>query len=378
MRLLLLATLFIAASPTVAAQTHTHAPHTRAIEFPDVPGYSTLVVDLHMHTVFSDGSVWPSIRVQEALRDGLDVIATTEHIEYQPHRDDIPHPDRNRSFEIMQQAAASSDLIVVPGAEITRSMPPGHSNALFVQDANALLVEDAEAAFREAGRQGAFTFWNHPNWVSQRPDGLATMTDMHRQLIADGLLHGIEVANEHTISEEALAIALDYDLTILGTSDIHGLVDWEFGVPEGGHRPVTLVFATDRTPDAFREGLRAGRTVVFFGDALVGRAEHMAPLLEASLQVQSAEWTTNKSAVLAVVVANQSEAPLTLQHEGDMTFHSSMDLVTIPAHGTATIELKPGSRVARVEVPFRVLNATTAPGEHPVWTLRAEAPLQAE
>jgi len=382
MRLFALVSLLALASATAFAQPydhgHTHAPHTRAIEFPDVPGYQTLVVDLHMHTVFSDGNVWPSIRVQEANRDGLDVIATTEHLEYQPHDQDIPHPDRNRSFEIMQQAAASSDLIVIPGAEITRSMPPGHANALFIQDANALLIDDAEAAFREAKRQGAFTFWNHPNWVSHRPNGLAELTDMHRRLIADGLLHGIEVANEHTISEEALAIALEYDLVILGTSDIHGLVDWEFDVPEGGHRPVTLVFATEHTTDAFREGLEAGRTVVFFGHGLVGRAEHMQPLLDASLQVTSTEWTTDDSSVLAVTVENRSEAPLTLQNEGDLTLHSSMDVVTIPAHDRVTIEVKPGSRVAGVEVPFRVLNATTAPGEHPVWTLRAEAPTATE
>jgi len=57
--------------------------NNRAIEFPDLPGYKTLVCDLHMHTVFSDGSVWPNIRVMEAKKDGLDVIATTEHLEYQ-------------------------------------------------------------------------------------------------------------------------------------------------------------------------------------------------------------------------------------------------------------------------------------------------------
>lgn len=372
MRSLLLlasATALASASP---AQTHTHAPHTRAIEFPDVPGYHTLVVDLHMHTVFSDGAVWPSIRAQEAMRDGLDVIATTEHLEYQPHRDDIPHPDRNRAFEIMR-AAADSTLIVVPGAEITRDMPPGHTNALFVQDANALLLDDVQAVFREARRQGAFTFWNHPNWLAQRSDGRATLTDLHRQLIADDLLHGIEVANEHTISEEALAIALEHGLTILGTSDIHGLVDWEFHLYEGGHRPITLVFATDHTEAAFREGLEAGRTVVFFDHALVGRADNVQQLLEASLQVESAAWRGNTS-VLDVVVANRSEAPLTLHHEGDMTFHSSMSLVTVPAHGTTTIQLKAGTRRDRVEVPFRVLNATTAPSTHPVWTLRAEAP----
>ena len=49
-----------------------------------------------MHSVFSDGSVWPDTRIEEAKRDGLDVIATAEHLEYQPWKDDIHHPNRNR------------------------------------------------------------------------------------------------------------------------------------------------------------------------------------------------------------------------------------------------------------------------------------------
>ena len=52
---------------------------TRAIEFPDTAEFQTLVVDLHTHSVFSDGHVWPRIRIGEALRDGLDAIAITEH-----------------------------------------------------------------------------------------------------------------------------------------------------------------------------------------------------------------------------------------------------------------------------------------------------------
>ena len=64
---------------------HTHVPD-RAIVFPDVAGYLTLKADLHMHTVFSDGEVWPSVRVQEAQRDSLDIISLTEHLEYQEFR----------------------------------------------------------------------------------------------------------------------------------------------------------------------------------------------------------------------------------------------------------------------------------------------------
>ena len=57
------------------------------------------MLDLHTHSVFSDGHVWATIRVSEALRDGLDGLAITEHLEFQPHLADIPHPDRNRAYE---------------------------------------------------------------------------------------------------------------------------------------------------------------------------------------------------------------------------------------------------------------------------------------
>ena len=91
-------------------------------------------------------------------------MAVTEHLEYQPHKDDIRHADRNRSFVVATEHVESQniDLIVVNGAEITRDMPPGHVNAVFLTDANALLTDDVMDAFREANRQRAFVFWNHP------------------------------------------------------------------------------------------------------------------------------------------------------------------------------------------------------------------------
>ena len=47
---------------------------------PDIPGYQTLKCDFHLHTVFSDGTVWPTIRVTEAWEEGYDGIAITDHI----------------------------------------------------------------------------------------------------------------------------------------------------------------------------------------------------------------------------------------------------------------------------------------------------------
>jgi len=52
----------------------------KIVNLPDIPGYVTLKCDFHMHTVFSDGDVWPTVRVDEALRDGLDAIAITDHL----------------------------------------------------------------------------------------------------------------------------------------------------------------------------------------------------------------------------------------------------------------------------------------------------------
>src|SRR5262245_22594890 len=225
----------------------------RKIIFPDVPGYLTLKCDLHQHTVFSDGHVWPTIRVREALRDNLDAIAVTEHIEYQPHQHDIPHPNRNRAYEIEVEEAKGGNLMIIAGSEITREMPPGHANAIFLKDVNKLILDDPIAVFREAKNQGAFTFWNHPNWTRQKKDGAAALTEMHLQLIKEKLLHGIEVVNDLTYSDEALQIALDYNLTIIGTSDIHGLIDWQYSVPEGGHRPVTLVFAKEKSIAGIKE-----------------------------------------------------------------------------------------------------------------------------
>jgi predicted metal-dependent phosphoesterase TrpH len=362
-RLLLISLLTLQGAIVTAQHGHTHIPaRNRAIQFPDTEDHLTLVCDFHQHTVFSDGSVWPNIRVEESLRDSVDAISMTEHLEYQPHADDIPHPDRNRSYELTERYARPYDMIVIPGAEITRGMPPGHVNALFVEDANALLIDDSLAVFREAERQGAFTFWNHPNWVAQRPDGVATLTAFHRYLIENDLLHGIEVVNDLTISEEALQIALDHNLTIMGTSDIHGLVDYQYHVAEGGHRPVTLVLAETRSAEAIREALDAGRTVAWFENTLVGRPEHVREIVRASLDIPRAYYR-GPSAVVDVTITNVSDAEYLLDNIGNYSLQSDLGLVRVPPHAEIEISVMTREVLPEFELRFRVLNAVTGVGE---------------
>lgn len=371
MKALSLFLLFVTSVYVRAQVTHPH-PH-RAIQFPDVPGYLTLSCDFHQHTVFSDGSVWPDIRVHEALRDSIDAISLTEHLEYQPHLEDIPHPDRNRAYIIAESTARPYNLIVVRGAEITRDMPPGHNNAIFIQDANKLLIKDSLEVFKEARRQGAFTFWNHPNWIAQKKDGVATLTDFHKYLIKEGLLQGIEIVNESTYSEEAFQIALDNNLTLMGTSDIHGLIDWQFKVPEGGHRPVTLVFARERSADAIKDGLENRRSVVWFNNTLIGRPEHLLPLIESCIAIEKAEFI-GPSSVAKVRLKNNSDAAFLLFNESPYSFHEHADLVVLEPHQTTEIQVKLKKDINNFELNFDVLNAITAPNQHARYLLKVAIP----
>ena len=105
------------------------------IQIPDILGYKTLKCDFHIHTVFSDGNVWPTVRAEEAWREGLDAISITDHLEYTPHKEDI-NLRYNRSSEIAKSHGDELDITVIKGSEITRSMPPGHLNAIFINDAD--------------------------------------------------------------------------------------------------------------------------------------------------------------------------------------------------------------------------------------------------
>lgn len=362
--------LGLLAAGVLAAPAQAHdGPHDgRRMDFPAAAsGGKILAVDLHTHSVFSDGHVWPSIRVQEAKRDGLAAMAVTEHLEYQPHAADIPHPDRNRSYKLASELA-KQDLLVIAGAEITRSMPPGHVNAVFITDANALRRDDVEVAIKTANDQGGFVFWNHPYWHNQQPDGVARLLPLHERLIAAKQLHGIEVANGADYSESAFRIALDNNLAIIGTSDIHGLIDWDFDVPHG-HRTVTLVLAGASTADSIREALRAHRTVAWYRDSLIGRPTMVEEVVRSSLSLE-AGGMVEKSKVLAVKLKNASPVRYTLRLRSPQTFYNATDIVTVPANGEVQLEVTGGVTPATLALELEVLNSLVAPRKTLTLTLR--------
>ena len=355
------------------AQNHSHAGD-EPFQYPNIEGYMTLKTDLHMHSVFSDGSVWPDIRVQEALMDGLDAIAITEHLEYQPHSSDIPHPDRNRAIRLAEQEARDHDLIIIPGSEITRSAPIGHNNAIFIGDANELLQEDALQSFKTAKRQGAFVFWNHPSWYAQSPNGNPVLREFQKKRIAQNELHGIEVINFGAYAEESLALALEHDLAILATSDVHGLIEWDYA-NKGLKRPLTLIFAEERSLKGMKEALFARRTVAVYNELLIGKEAFLIPLIQAMVEVQNISYINNTS-ILRLELSNNSSSDLILENQMNYTFYESSPVIHLKAGQTKIIQVKTLEMLKNIRLKFKVLSAYTAPKVHPtvLWDIAVNTP----
>jgi len=373
------------------------------INFPDTDDYQVYTVDLHTHSVFSDGHVWPTVRVGEAEHEGIDLIAITEHLEYQPHGMDIPHPDRNRSFEIAKNST-ETDLLVVNGAEITRMFPPGHINAVFIEDANKLIKIDrskqneldellidapksfideytgnqwfndaglaalwpVEETLLEARKQNAFVFWNHPVWSAETDNVETIVGDLNKYLFEENLVHGIEVVNGQWFSDEAFQIGLDYDLTLLGTSDIHGLTEWDYLNQPGGHRPLTLVLATDRTENSIKEALIDGRTVIWYKHDLIGLEKNLLPLLKKSLEITGVSYKGRT--IGNVKLKNHTDVRFMLRVADKNLIENSSNIIIVEPNETTVFELK-YARGNKISLNVEVLNAYIRPKVHPIINL---------
>ncbi len=321
------------------------------IRIPDVMGYRTLKCDFHMHTVFSDGLVWPTVRVDEAWREGLDAISITDHIEYQPHKDDIP-TNHNRPYEIALPRARDRGIILIKGAEITRDTPPGHFNALFLDDINPLDTEELLDAMAAADKQGAFIWWNHPGWKPDRKGWF----DIHTTLYEKRYLRGIEVVNGQTYYADAHQWALDKDLTFMGNSDIHDAIPVEKTTPER-HRPMTLVFATGKSIPAIKEALTAGRTAVWFEGKVIGRKEYLDALFEAAVRVSDIQYEEGKTKAVRFTLRNDSDLPIDLQRTGK----AGPRELSLPANTVARVRVEVDSVEKPVQLSYVASNFLIGP-----------------
>ena len=332
------------------------------IAIPDLKGYVTLKCDFHIHTVFSDGTVWPAVRIDEAFREGLDAVSLTEHIEYRPYVNGEMVASHNRSYEIAQSAAQSKGIMLIRGSEITRAMPPGHSNAIFLTNSDELDKPDYMDAFRAAKAQGAFFFWNHPCWDAQQPD-TTLWFDEHTRLLQQGMMHGIEVVNGGHYCPEAHRWCMEKKLTMIGNSDVHQPMP---PFAAGKHRAMTLVFAKERTPEAIHEALKERRTAVYSDEQIIGEEKYLKELFENAL-----EWNVEKTgATVRITFKNKSDLTFHLKktsHDARLVYFRDYTIVPNGEH-TVTVRLENGA--AGGDVNFSVENFLAEPGKGMRYTIK--------
>lgn len=323
------------------------------IKIPDIPGYLTLKCDFHMHTVFSDGGVWPTVRPDEIWREGLDAFSITDHIEYQPHKEVIVK-DYNETYNIAIDRAKSLNLIMIKGVEITREMPPGHFNAIFIKEVNPLYLLDYKALIKSFIDQGGFIFWNHP------PD---RWYDEHEELYKNGWIQGIEVVNGGRYYPHSHKWCIEKNLALIGNTDVHG----PMYLQKGQHRPMTLVFAKERSEQAIKEALLEHRTAIYNDKNLIGDAKYLKPLFEESIRIVNPNVTIKGTGSVNIWIHNKSEVPFDLVLDGEVAELSVPKEITLVQDGTILFRISAKSSeikgIKDIKIPYKVTNLITAPEE---------------
>jgi histidinol phosphatase-like PHP family hydrolase len=381
-RFVLLIAVFSLVQAIFLHDSHCQTQGRREVRIPDIPGYSTMNCDFHIHTVFSDGTVWPTTRADEAWLEGLDAFSITDHIDYRTHKADIPSNNFNMAYEIAQTQAQALGIILVRGIEIKTPVPFSHLNAIFLKDASKVNTESFDTfmksvgylaselptelfdtIMKSVGDQDAFVVYNHPGWNQSDPRGV--WHPFHTELLEKGLLHGIEIVNGNDYYPLAHMWALEKKLTMIAGSDVHNPVQFDYNFSANEHRPLTLVFVKKKTPEALREALFSRRTVVYWKDTLIGEEKYLQQIFNESIEILNPDVTIMGNEEALVQIRNNSEIPFQLSLDGVPDGVSAPSAIVLLAEKTVAIPVKATSATIsgkkRIKIPYKVKNLLIAP-----------------
>lgn len=279
------------------------AMNPRKIDIPDIDGYVTLKVDLHMHTVLSDGDVSPRQRVLEAFVEGLDAIAITDH---QPAWGKPAKWNYDQAYPQALNEAKNRDILLIRGMEVSHSQTDiGHLNILFIKNCNDYKIpknfgqKETHDALVQAQAEGAWVTGNHPGW----PDENSELSQFWIDEIEAGRIQGMEVFNCYEFYPLAIDHIRKYGLAYIGASDQHRAMNFDYDLAKV-MRPMTFVFAEERSVEAIHDALKARRTVAYANNMLAGDSKWLLKLFKSSLKIEKIEDRGNK---IRVRIYNQSD-----------------------------------------------------------------------
>lgn len=380
-KLLLLAVSLFVAISAFAQEYHTHyqsatEPQTllplgcqstttrKEIILPQVNGYNLYAADLHMHTTHSDGTLNVKGRTNEAWRDGLDIIVSTDHMSIRPPKEKElvgqPTPSDvqakrgarlTKSVNDVVKMAENYGLLVIPGVELTGdAKTQGHFNALFTTDNNAIYDYDGLQAIRNARAQGALIMHNHPGWRHKTLE----RTPFEEQAYAEKLVDGVEIMNGFYFYPRAIEEAKSRKWFMAATTDIHSTTAQTYR--DNNHlRNMTIVFAKDLTLESVRESLEKRRTLAYSFGVLAGEEALLKDFFTASIKTKKLISGKKNS---KVQLTNTTSLPFTIRI-------GKGNPVNIPAQSSVIVTARTGKPIS-----CTVLNMWSGMDEHPTIGLK--------
>lgn len=376
--LLLSVTTFAQYNPDIVPTKTSQPVERREFILPKVNGLTLYKADLHLHTIYSDAETTPEYRCKEAWIDGLDIIAITDHIEYRRHE---PHfleflagygkkkavnhnvirkpanekgikADLNYSVARAQKEAPKYNILVIPGAEITREpVEIGHYNALFTVDNNKLYTADPLEALRKAKEQGALVQHNHPGWRRTSCD----KTEFEVKAYNEGLIDGVEVANGGQFYPKIISRAMDENLYVASNTDMHNTSHNDY-ICRGVNRNMTFILSDECTLEKIKEALVKHQTIAYTGGELIASEDLLVALFNASVQFNVI--ATDSKGKRTIALYNPTSLEFTIQTS------AKAKQLTLRPFQTMTMTVDKGKKLS-----FNVVNMWSREDKHPRITL---------
>jgi hypothetical protein len=163
------------------------------------------------------------------------------------------------------------------------------------------------------------------------------------------MLHGIEVFNYNEYYPEAIDWAREKKLTVFANTDVHDPIAMDYDVVTG-HRPMTLVFARSRTEGGIKEALFSRRTLAWFNNTLVGRANLLEPLFFASVKIVNPAGKLQNGESRRIQIENISDVDYELELVQPGIGFDAPENIVVKSHRITPLEITGNSeQVADME-----------------------------